>query len=252
MPLHNEQAVFAQALLDPEADMPEHVHGRNGKPSAKRFSVYRNNVTVSLVEALVATFPATLRIVGEEFFRAAATIYVRQDPPTSPVLISYGTGFPEFLRTFEPARGLAYLPDVARIEMAWVEAYHAADRSVLQADAIAAVAPEALGDIRFETHSSTHIIRSMFPIVTIWTMNRSEEAHPVDMSIAESALVTRPAMHVEVRKLPDGGGTFLHELTEGASLGEAAERAAAGHPQFDMAGNISGLLEAGVFSRILA
>ncbi len=252
MPLHDSQAVFAKALLDPDAEMPDDIRGRDGQKSEKRFSVYRNNVTVSLVEALVATFPATVRIVGEEFFRAAASIYVRQDPPKSPVLISYGTGFPDFLQTFEPARGLPYLPDVARIEMAWVEAYHAADRPILQADAIAAIAPEALGDIRFKVHSSTHIIRSSYPIVTIWTMNRSGEPRPVDMSISESALVTRPAMDVEVRNLPQGGGTFLHELANGATLGEAAERAAASHPQFDLAGNISGLLEAGVFSRILS
>jgi hypothetical protein len=252
MPRPSDQATFAGALLDPEADIPHDVRGRDGMPSAKRFSVYRNNVTVSLVEALMATFPATVLIVGEEFFRGAAAIYVRQDPPQSPVLISYGSGFPQFLETFKPARGLPYLADVARIEMAWVDAYHAADGPVLDPAALAAIPPEDLDGIRLEAHPSTRIIGSEFPIVTIWTMNRSGDVEPVDMKIAEAALVTRPAMDVQVRRLPSGGRAFLEALCSGATLGEAAEEAAGDSAEFDLAGNISGFLQAGVFSRVVS
>ncbi len=251
MPLRSDQNAFAEALLDPEAEIPGDLLGRDGMRSEKRFSVYRNNVTISLVEALMATFPATVMIVGEEFFRAAAAIYVRQDPPSSPVLISYGSGFPDFLETFEPARDLAYLPDVARLEMAWVEAYHAADDSVLAADELAAIPPDRLGGIRFQMHPSVQIIASAFPIVTIWTMNRGGEPGPVDMNNAEAALVARPDMTVEVRNLPAGGGSFLLALGDGATLGRAAEEAAAKHPEFDLAANIAGALESGIFSRIL-
>ncbi len=251
MPRPSDQAAFAGALLDPGAAIPHDVRGRDGMSSAKRFSVYRNNVTVSLVEALMATFPATVMIVGEDFFRGAAAIYVRQDPPRSPVLISYGSGFPRFLETFEPARKLPYLADVARIEMAWVEAYHAADRPTLDPAALAALPAEGLGDVRLEPHPSARIIRSDYPIVTIWTMNRSGEVAPVDMTIAEAALVTRPAMDVQVRRLPSGGAVFLDALCSGETLGEAAEKAAADSAEFDLAGNISGFLQAGVFSRIV-
>ncbi|HMB47750.1 MAG TPA: DUF2063 domain-containing protein, partial [Afifellaceae bacterium] len=59
------------------------------------------------------------------------------------------------------------------------------------------------------------------------------------------------AMDVEVRRLPDGGGTFLLALCAGRTLGDAAEKAAAGHPGFDLTANISGFLDAGVFSRIV-
>lgn len=251
MPRPSDQATFAGALLDPEAAIPRDVRGRDGMPSAKRFSVYRNNVTVSLVEALMATFPATVLIVGEEFFRGAAAIYVRQDPPKSPVLISYGSGFPQFLEAFEPVRKLPYLADVARIEMAWVDAYHAADSPVLDPAALAAIPPEDLDGTRLEPHPSTRIIGSEFPVVTIWTMNRSGDVAPVDMKVTEAALVTRPAMDVQVRRLPPGGRAFLDALCSGATLGEAAAQAAEDSPEFDLAGNISGFLQAGVFSRIV-
>lgn len=248
MTLRSQQKQFANALQDPKAAVPDDLRGRNGAPSPKRFAVYRNNVRVSLVEALMATFPATLMIVGEEFFRAAASVYVRQDPPDSPVLISYGSGFADFLAGFGPAAGLAYLPDVARVEIAWVQAYHAADRPTLASEALGALAPDRLMGARFDPHPSTRIIRSQFPIVTIWEMNRSGSASPVDMTVAEATLVTRPEMDVEVRRLPAGGPEFLSALVAGASLGEAAGQALSDHPDFDLAGNISGMLEAGAFT----
>ncbi|MGH6946762.1 MAG: DNA-binding domain-containing protein, partial [Kiloniellales bacterium] len=66
---------FAAALLDPDRATPAAVAGPNGKAAGKRYDVYRNNVTVSLIDALAATFPATLRITGAEFFRAMARFH---------------------------------------------------------------------------------------------------------------------------------------------------------------------------------
>ena len=77
---------FAQALLDPDRAAPCSVSGPNGKAARKRYDVYRNNVTVSLINALAATFPATRRVVGEDFFRAMARFHVRATPPSSPLL----------------------------------------------------------------------------------------------------------------------------------------------------------------------
>ena len=125
------------------------------------------------------------------------------------------------------------------------------DVDFIPAGDLAAIPPDKLGGIRFETHPSVQVIRSAFPIVTIWTMNRGGEPGPVDMGIAEAALVGRPAMDVEVRNLPGGGGTFLLALIGGARLEQAADQALADDPEFDLANNISGFLQAGVFSRIL-
>src|SRR3546814_5903028 len=69
------------------------------------------------------------RIVGDEIFRAMARVYVASAPPHSPIMLDYGASFPDFIERFEPATTLPYLADVARIERAWIEAYHAAERS---------------------------------------------------------------------------------------------------------------------------
>ena len=123
----NFAAVFAQGLTDPARATPADVVGPRGKAAIKRYNVYRNNVTVSLINALAATYPAVQRITGVEFFRAMARFHVRATPPTSPLLFEYGRGFPAFIEGYERAQDMPWLADTARIERAWLDAYHAAD-----------------------------------------------------------------------------------------------------------------------------
>ena len=77
-------AMFSNWLLRPERETPSLIAGPKGKGAVKRYSVYRNNVTVSLIEALAAIFPAVRRITGEEFFGAMARFHIRETPPSSP------------------------------------------------------------------------------------------------------------------------------------------------------------------------
>ena len=44
------------------------------------------------IDALQANYPAVTRLVGEEWFRAAAAVYVRQAPPTNPMLLRLRRG----------------------------------------------------------------------------------------------------------------------------------------------------------------
>ncbi|WP_141701617.1 DNA-binding domain-containing protein, partial [Methyloceanibacter marginalis] len=83
--------------------------GRRGKSPSRRFAVYRNNVYASLIDVLGSRFPVSARLVGEEFFRAMARIYVAQTPPASPVLLHYGAEFADFVGTFPPASAVPYL-----------------------------------------------------------------------------------------------------------------------------------------------
>jgi hypothetical protein len=242
-------AVFARALLDPNLAMPTTVAGPKSKAADKRYNVYRNNVTVSLINALAAAFPATQRITGADFFRAMARFYVRATPPLSPLLFEYGLGFPDFIERYEYAQSVPWLADVARIERAWLDAYHAADAQPLMPRALASIPPERLVDTVLKPHPATRVVRSRFPAVTIFTANRSEgSTERVEVVEPEDALLTRPALEVEVRRLPPGGAIFLARLIAGESLGAAASAALSDSPSFDLAANIGGLLEAGAFA----
>lgn len=245
-------AAFSRALLDPDLATPTVVAGPKSKAAVKRYSVYRNNVTVSLISALAAAFPATLRITGLDFFRAMARFYVRATPPSSPLLFEYGRDFPDFIERYEYAQSVPWLADVARIERAWLDAYHAADVQPLMPHELGVVPSEQLPNAVLKPHPATRVIRSRFSAVTIFTASRSDgpDSH-IDVVEPEDALVTRSALEVEVRRLPPGGAIFLSRLMTGESLGAAASAAFSESPSFDLAANIRGLLEAGAFTTVV-
>ena len=243
---------FSAALLNPTAVTPPGLVGPDCSPSPRRFAVYRNNVVVGLTEALKANFPAVARIVGDTFFLAMARVYASSAPPTSPVLLGYGSGFADFIDGFERAAELPYLADIARFEWAWLEAYHAAEAESLGTEALATVAPEQASGLLLELHPSLRLMRSAYPILTIWSMNIGlKEVGPVDFDLdSEDVLVLRPGAEVIVRTLPPGAHEFINELRQGRSLGEAMVLALAGAPEFDLAANMRELISAGAITGI--
>lgn len=245
------QTRFAQALTDTALPVPADFAAWNGCAPARRFGVYRNNVASGLAGALASRFPAARRIVGEDFFAAMAGEFIRLFPPRSPLLMSYGDGFADFVESFEPARELAYLPDVIRLEAARGHAYHAADAAPLDAGELSRAAPEQLAHLVFLPHPSLSILRSAHPIVTIWAMNSGEmDLAPIEPWASEDALIVRPHMLVEIHRLPPGGAIFLQALVRGATLAQAAETAALSAAEFDLSANLAGLLQSGAFTAI--
>jgi hypothetical protein len=245
--LGERQRGFAAALLDPELPMPDGLVGPNGEPDPKRFALYRNNVVASLIEALADAFPAVHRIVGADFFRAMACAYAMVQPPRSPIMLDYGAGFPDFIRSFEPAAVLPYLEDIARIERAWTEAYHAPEASPIDPSAFGEVAPDQLPAIQLELHPSLRVVRSQFPALTIWQMNVADGIPaPVDLAAGgEDALIIRPAADVEARLIPKGSVEFIQALSGGKPVLAALEASLIANPRFDLSANLSDLMRAG-------
>ncbi len=213
-----------------------------------RFTVYRNNVFASLAEVLRARYPAVERLTGEDFFAAAARVFVSEHPPSSPVLLEYGEGFAAFLAAFEPARELPYLADVARLEWLRHAAFHAADCPALTAAALSAVAPERAGELIFERHPSLGLISSPYPAVSIWETNvRDEHVRSIGPELpGEAALIVRPALEVSVHRLDPGEHLFAAALLSGLTLADAA-RTASATAVLSLPHAIAKLLAAGAF-----
>jgi hypothetical protein len=242
MSLRTLQKRFSLALLDRTREMPSGIRAAGHDRADRRFNVYRNNVFVSLTEALVARFPVCHALVGDEFFRAMARVFIELSPPRSPILMTYGDDFPNFVDTFPPAHPVPYLGDVARLEAALTRAYHAADASPLTVDELASLTPCRWEQIHVELHPSVQIVTSPYPIVSIWEAHIRPDDHPIiDGSMAEDALVARPDFEVEIHRLPPGAAVFLSVLLTGASLRAAADAAVA-DPRFDLITTLSGIL----------
>lgn len=246
------QKGFADALLDADRPIPAGIIAETSPSAVRRFAVYRNNVVAGLTEALRERFPVVEKIVGEEFFRAMARIFVAAHPPKSPVLMEYGDELPCFLECFQPAAELPYLGDVARLEAARTRAYHAADGEAVGRERLCRLAAEDLAGLRLALHPSVQVIRSQHPIVTIWAMNAGEVAlAPIEDWRAEDALVTRPAQTVLVGRLPPGGAAFVEALQSDATLADAAHDALAATAHFDLTAILAILVGAGLVTGVM-
>lgn len=229
------QRAFAEAVLNPEAAVPPGVVDPQGQPAPKRFSVYRNNVASSLREALEGAFPTVRKLVGDEFFGAMAVVFLRAHPPTSRVLMLYGAEFPVFLETFPPVQHLGYLADVARLDQAMRESYHAADSTPLPDAAFQQLLSEDLAHLRLTLAPSLRLLRSRWPLYGIWAANA--EDGPTPRPAAEDVVVLRPAFDPRPHLLPPGAGAFLQGLIEGRAIGDCLD----GH-EVDLAGVLALLI----------
>ncbi|GHC48778.1 HvfC/BufC N-terminal domain-containing protein [Neogemmobacter tilapiae] len=208
------QTAFRQALLNPAMVPPANLIDPQGRPAGRRFDVYRNNVAASLTRALEAGFPLIRRIVGEAFFSAMAGAYLRVCPPKSRLIMLYGQDMPDFLASFAPLAHLPYLPDVARAELALRESYHAADH--VRPD-LAALTP-AMG---LALAPSLRLVRSDWPIQTIWAMNTGGTPGPLPLQ-AQNLLILRPEFDPVVQGIAAQAADFIAALQAGQSIEQAA------------------------------
>ncbi len=256
-------APFAAALLDPQRPIPTGLRVWNGSDPSVRLAVHRNNVAGSLVDALADTFPVVEQLVGSEFFRAMALPFVRQAPPRSRVLAHYGQAFPAFIADFEPAQGLPYLADVARLEVARVAAYHAADADSVS-DAMVSLAlacGDRMGELQLVLHPSVATLVSPYAVVSLWAAhqtagdetgnnNNNDNIGLVNVDDPESALILRLGLDVLVLRAPAGAITFVNAVRSGLNLGDAAARAVAASPHFDLTATLSQLLTHGALTAL--
>lgn len=195
-----------------------------------RFEVHRNHYVITLVEALETTFPVVRRVVGEHFFRQAARAFVRAEPPVRPCLFEYGGGLGSFLSTYGPAAELDYLADLARLEWAVNEAWHAADAAAFEADELAGFDAAALEVLALGLHPRYRLVVSPWPVDRIWRANRATEGEPETVALEAGparVLVRRAGDEIELAALGGAETALLLTLGRGARLGEALEAAAA-------------------------
>lgn len=247
--LQSFQDDFYAALFgDADAASRAEVAGQPG------FDVYRNTVMSACIDALADNHPTVVQLVGDDWFRSAAAVFVRSNPPHDGGLGSYGEGFAGFLAAFEPARELEYLPGVARLDRLWMEAHLAADAPLLDGAALAATAPEVLAGAVLVPHPAARWAGfADMPVYTIWRRHREGESLSGELSWrGERALLTRAGGAVSWRALAPAGAAFLDACRHGLGFADAVESAGAECPgaEESLAAWLPGLLAAGAFTRL--
>ncbi|MBT6407786.1 MAG: DUF2063 domain-containing protein [Rhodospirillaceae bacterium] len=243
-----KQAVFGDGQTNATI---ESAIATGGLTAAEKVSIHRNNTFLTLTDSLTAVFPVVARLVGEEFFAATAREFIQRCPPRHASLLFYGGGFGDFLDGFAPAASLPYLGDVARLEWAWHEAFHAGDAKPLAADDLQRLAVESLGRLKLTPHPSAGLLISDYPTAAIWQANQSCDGDPETINLDAGGctlLVIRPALDVEVRILKPGVHALLSVLISGGDLTQAHAGAVAVDENFDFESAIADLIGGGTFT----
>jgi putative DNA-binding protein len=203
--------------------------------------------TQSPIEVLCAEFPVVRRLVGDESFRAMAGRFIASEPPCFHALRHQGETFPRFLRGLGNTASIEYVADIAELEMVQGKALHAQIGLPVRASAVSSLRHGCHGDVRVLLHPSVFLVASRFPIVTVWRNNRSGGKNTmIERWRAESALVARPFLDVQVWCLPAGGHTFISALAEGHTVSTAIDAGRTAVPDFDIVSNLAMLDEANI------
>lgn len=234
------QTEFRGAIFDAARARPDGLSDAIGQAAGRRFDVYRNNVAVSLTDALATGFPTIAKLIGTENFNAIAGVFLRQSPPSSPMMMHYGEAFPAFLEGFEPLAHLGYLADVARLELALRRAYHAADAAPIEPNVLATLPQERLTDLVMTFAPAVSLLRSPWPIHAIWAYNMQDGPKP--QAVAQDVIILRPEFDPEPLALASGGYEFITALMAGGTLGAAAAVATDEAPDFDLGATLGLLL----------
>lgn len=237
------QDVFVDALYGFESPEIAELTQQPG------FSVYRNTVLKGATDALLTNFPTIARLVGIDWFMAAAAIHARLSPPTDVRLLNYGDGFPMFLDGFEHAREMPYLGNVARLDRLWTEVHCAEDEPVIDLSAIAKLSPNELGRTRLKTNAA---VRWMWfaqqPAYTIWRINREQADLQGELDWrGEGALLTRKAGTVFWQAASAAECAFLDACAQDLTLNTAMEKALEIQPTLDLSDLIANLVTANAF-----
>lgn len=213
--------------------------------------IYRNNYRGNLHDMLAGAYPVIEQLVGKDFFRLLTRKFIEQHLSRGGNLHHYGAEMAHYIATFEPARTLAYLPDIAALEWACHCAYFADDAATLPIGRLAKVSSRQYPDLILHTDPACRVVRSRYPITAIWYSH--QPAAPSDFHIdldcgSSNALVSRKNDVVVVSELTQADAEWMHAIQAGTPLGNATAATQECYPNFDLQAALSNLASQGVFT----
>ncbi|WP_374033865.1 putative DNA-binding domain-containing protein [Bdellovibrio bacteriovorus] len=223
MKLSELQSLFKKNILAPEAD-PSYLEFLKpaGKLSLEQaFQIYHRTYLARLTEALRSTYPAVAWVLGDNFFNELCRKYIEAQPSVAYNLSDYGETFPGFIQETSAAKGIPFLPDLAKFEWIYKEVQHAGTPDPLPVETI----QELLNsdDVKMHMIDAMELFESNFAVYDIWE-HRFEPAYmfeDVNWNIPQSLLIHKKQQKVLVQELLPVEAQILQALTNGRTIAEA-------------------------------
>jgi hypothetical protein len=238
MRLPDLQKAFAKSVLyEPDAALLAAIDDE-GSGACSRLAVYRNNVFGSLLQALKTSFPYTVKLVGEDYFRRLARGYVQQTPPQSGILDEYGFDFPDYLSTVENLQPLAYIRDFTRFEWLLGESLNARNDQSLNPQSLIAQDEATVSESCLPLRGMVRLMASRHPLDTIWRFCQAA-THDSTLQLTQGPqyflIYRHDCLDIWFERISEAEFAALKALSSRRSLFEALSSAARIERAFDPA-----------------
>jgi hypothetical protein len=132
-----------------------------------RLGIYQENYFIRLIDALGCDYPALYQVIGEDLFQQLAKQYVVQFPSHEYSLRGYGAQFADFIAQ-KSDKDQAYLAELARFELALVNAFDAEDRKPFDESALYKIPAEKWFNLIIDFHPSLQVMPLYWNTATFW------------------------------------------------------------------------------------
>lgn len=234
------QESFYRGIFNPTTDNVDKacvdVIGSKVLSAQDRLTIYRGSILGGITTALMGIYPVCLKLVGEQFFTHMVAGYLRKYPSGSPDLGDYGADLGDYLDDFinihDSTQHLVYLPDSARLEWLWHQAFNASDVESVQSryqplEELALVEVEQQGNIVFKLDPSIGVMESAYPVDEIWRLNQehSDELASVDLDVGGSCFIVQRNNNFDmvISKLNHDEFQFITAIHRGESFAQIVE-----------------------------
>jgi len=205
--LERDQAAIAAALVAGPAHLPPDLFAGDREQLLRAMAVHANTISHARLVALEDTFPRTRAWLGETEFNRLSRDFVERGGAKGRAPAQIGAGFPDFL-TRESG---ALAADMARVEWAWLTAYHAAEAPALTLAELAGRDEAALLALPVRRHPAAMVV-----------MLASDAAPMLDPDLpggTAALLITRPGAEVLMSPVPVATAAMLDAARRIAPLG---------------------------------
>jgi hypothetical protein len=238
MNLRELQTLLYQCITDPDGTN-KNVGDERGKvlealvqaderlSTVERIDIYANAYFYRLLDCLGEDFPTMLTVVGADQFAALVREYLLGHPPTEPSILYAGVYLADFLNDHPFAERWPFIAELARLERAVLDVFHAADAPPLGLEALRAVPSEEWPALRLRAHPAVEIVHGEWKVeVVLHAVEQSREW--IDPEHEEtSVLVWRQNALVHYRSLEPVERDALATVSEGTSFAGVCEAVAA-------------------------
>lgn len=184
MPSLEQVQLSMMTVLDHGPDhLPAELFKGSRAEWLRGMKIHANTVSHARLVALEDTFPRTRECLGHDVFNQLSRQYVEQAGVAGFALDRIGNLFPEFLEDQQIDEAL---PDLARVEWAWLESFHAAEAAPLQLADLAGLGENSILEVGIRLHPSVRTVGFGNP------PHQSLIAEIPDIADAAGVLIARP------------------------------------------------------------